>query len=69
MSSRFEWETEEELLLQEQQAIQAMIGRPTVNGLRTEAGFLHLYAPLYGYQRLVVHEYPSCNFAAWINKS
>lgn len=36
--------------------------------LRTEMGFLHLYSPAFGYQRLVVHEYPSCNFAAWINK-
>jgi hypothetical protein len=36
--------------------------------LRTEARFLHLYAPAFGYQRLVVHEYPGCNFAAWINK-
>ncbi len=36
--------------------------------LHTEAGFLHLFAPDHGYQRLVVHEYPSCNFAAWIDK-
>jgi hypothetical protein len=36
--------------------------------VRPESGYLHLLAPRYGYQRLVVHEYPRCNFAAWINR-
>ena len=36
--------------------------------LRAEAGFLHIYAPTHGYQRLIVHEYPRCKIAVWINK-
>lgn len=36
--------------------------------LRVEGGFLHVLAPAYNYEQMIVHDFPGCNFAAWINK-
>ena len=35
--------------------------------LRVEDGFIHLLAPEHQYQRLLVHDQPNCNYAAWVN--
>ncbi|MEM7116974.1 MAG: hypothetical protein AAF614_31370, partial [Chloroflexota bacterium] len=34
--------------------------------LRVDDGFVHLYAPQTGDSRLLVHDQPRCNFAAWV---
>ena len=34
--------------------------------LRVENGFLHLVAPAYNYHQFLVHDFPSCKFAAWV---
>ena len=36
--------------------------------LRVEEGFLHVLAPAHDYEQMIVHDFPGCNFAAWINK-
>jgi len=36
--------------------------------LRVEDGFLHVLAPAHDYEQMIVHDFPGCNFAAWINK-
>lgn len=36
--------------------------------LRAEEGYLHLFAPDFDYHRIIVHDYPFCDFAAWVNR-
>jgi hypothetical protein len=35
--------------------------------LRLGDGFLHLYAPRYNIDQIVVYDFPRCNFAAWVS--
>lgn len=35
--------------------------------VRPEQGYLHLSAPGHDYQALIVHDFPSCSFAAWMS--
>lgn len=37
--------------------------------LRSEEGYLSLYAPAHHYRRLIFHPYEDCSFVAWVNTS